>query len=557
MSDNALARKWGVGQSIVSRKRVKLGIPPYQGDNPSFRPLPFMSTFWTSARDRELGLSRDIELAHKWGINRNTVYRRRKLLGIQNHLPKKGQGHLRLTPAQEQELGKLSDASLARKWGVDSTTVGNYRKRRGVTAYQVKPPTNPQLFSQQFWTPTRLAQLGTLHDVDLALRWGIAAGTVRRKRVAQGIGSYQPQRAAMFSRINPGLIKELGTCSDAEIAQKWHRSKERIRKIRNKLGIKPFGYNLPVDVAACWTPENLGQLGQWSDTQLAQKWGIAKTQVRLKRISLGIPSFGRPRNHVQVKKYHDYWTQEKLSLLGTKTDEALAKEWGVASSTVNRQRKQQGIPPYKKGMNTNYQVDPQTREVSLTEEQTRDLGKFTDSFLSKKWRVPYWVIARVRERLGIPRCLDSKKAQIAQEKRAAFWTQEKIDLLGKLPHKELAQKWGVAPSTVSRRTKEYQKPYLCPGTNNISRRKATDFWTPEKLALLGQRSDRELAQAWGVHNGTVRRRRQLLAIPKYVKGRKERALPSGTINVTQKENRRCPEISPNSTTIAVQNPPTS
>lgn len=78
-SDRVVAKKVGVNQATVQRRREALGIPP--------APRGFR---WTATTDQLLGVQSDRVVGAKLGIHPETVQRRRKALGVPAwHQPKR------------------------------------------------------------------------------------------------------------------------------------------------------------------------------------------------------------------------------------------------------------------------------------------------------------------------------------------------------------------------------------------------------------------------------------------------------------------------------------
>lgn len=83
----------------------------------------------------------------------------------------------------------------------------------------------------------------------------------------------------------------------------------------------------------------------------------------------------------------DVWRPEWTPLLGTKPDQTLAAELGVASSTVHVQRRMLGLPAFR---SERKQLDVPDTELSLPLE-----------YLTRKYRVSNQRLMRERKRRGI------------------------------------------------------------------------------------------------------------------------------------------------------------
>ena len=125
------------------------------------------------------------------------------------------------------------------------------------------------------------------------------------------------------------------------------------------------------------------------------------------------------------------WTSAYLQLLGKIKDIELAKIIGCSSTTVLKKRKELNIPKY-----TNNNLIPDYI-VPL-------LGTMTDSELSRRTGIIYRKIRLARLQNNIP---ISKRVN---------WTDDKIQLLGKIPDKELAAIVGTSYKVVANMRRKLQ-----------------------------------------------------------------------------------------------------
>ena len=100
---------------------------------------------------------------------------------------------------------------------------------------------------------------------------------------------------------------------------------------RNALGIPAFGH-------VQWTPEMLVALGTDSDAALAKRWGMSKASVVAKRKELGIACTSEQQGGAFD------WTPEAVALLGTASDAKVAEQLGLSRLTVYNARMARGIP---------------------------------------------------------------------------------------------------------------------------------------------------------------------------------------------------------------------
>lgn len=80
-----------------------------------------------------------------------------------------------------------------------------------------------------WWTPDKVALLGTVPDAELASRWGINNATVAYARARHGIPPHQPQK-----KWTADQVAMLGQMTDAEVARRTGRSKWAVTKARRE-----------------------------------------------------------------------------------------------------------------------------------------------------------------------------------------------------------------------------------------------------------------------------------------------------------------------------------
>ena len=91
---------------------------------------------WQPEHEAMLGTMPDKQLARKLGLNPETVYRRRKTLGIPSHRPHRSVTPRRVwTPAEDRLLGTMPDNALAVRLGCTSAMVYHRRKALGVRPF--------------------------------------------------------------------------------------------------------------------------------------------------------------------------------------------------------------------------------------------------------------------------------------------------------------------------------------------------------------------------------------------------------------------------------------
>ena len=138
--------------------------------------------------------------------------------------------------------------------------------------------------------------------------------------------------------------------------------------------------------------------------------------------------------------------------------------------------------------------------IAWTDEMLALLGTDKDSVLAERWGTTAKTVNLKRNALGI----------------AAFghvlWTDEMLALLGKEVDAELARRWGISKASVIAKRQELEiAPAAATGTTKGS---STRFeWTPEAVALLGEKSDAKVAELLGLSRLTVYNARVARGIP--------------------------------------------
>lgn len=85
------------------------------------------------------------------------------------------------------------------------------------------------------------ARLGTVHDSVIADELGCSRERVRQVRESLGIPSFVSQRLARIQADHPTLYDALGTDSDAALAREHGVSADDVRKLRKQAGVFRLG----------------------------------------------------------------------------------------------------------------------------------------------------------------------------------------------------------------------------------------------------------------------------------------------------------------------------
>jgi len=184
--------------------------------------------------------------------------------------------------------------------------------------------------------------LGKDTDKEVARRLEIHEVSVAVKRRQLGIASFCHRRpnknprpdAADWSRKNLAL---LGKLPDERVAEIMGISRKSVMGKRKRLGIESFAVG--TQFWHPWTEEEIARLGITTDRELAEQLGIQPMCVTAKRRQLGIESFTKASGLKASRE----WTERELALLGTKTDNEVARELGLAKGIVWKKRNQLGI----------------------------------------------------------------------------------------------------------------------------------------------------------------------------------------------------------------------
>ena len=180
---------------------------------------------WTHDEDKLLGRLPDKEVAGRLGIDRGTVRRRRRVLGIP--VPSTWRRD------EDAVLGVHSDIEVARRL---DRTVGQVSKRRlklGIAAPMSRPARRPYE-----WTADAVELLGEAPDHVVAELLGCSEACVWRKRQRLGIPPFRPEhnwrdeeiRHAVASRDDAAVAAITGTSRRAvSIVRCRYRHKTKYR----------------------------------------------------------------------------------------------------------------------------------------------------------------------------------------------------------------------------------------------------------------------------------------------------------------------------------------
>jgi len=187
------------------------------------------------------------------------------------------------------------------------------------------------------WTRRQIAMLGTIPDSALCRKLGLSVGTVLKKRQTLGIPASRPPKTIHWT---PDVIALLGKIPDGEVARIYSMNILSVYKKRLDLGIRCYARKSKT--WHYWTKKEIALLGKMPDGDVALRTGINKASVFWKRCKLEIPSFTQKR----PKKLLTDWTLKEIAVLGKMTDAAAAAALDLAHSAVRKKRISLGIPPF-------------------------------------------------------------------------------------------------------------------------------------------------------------------------------------------------------------------
>ncbi len=179
-TDLEIANTFGTSKSTITKKRLALGIPPYE--EPTWaRGKEIYTAGVISTFDKES----DREIAAHLGVSKNAVKKKRKRMGIRKQEGAVTQSLDNLfTPEVISMLGVSSDSAIARLLDCDSETVRAQRVKRGI-APAIRMTKVP---SEAY------ALLGTMPDKEIAKAFNVGIIAVGNKRRSLGIATFKPTK---------------------------------------------------------------------------------------------------------------------------------------------------------------------------------------------------------------------------------------------------------------------------------------------------------------------------------------------------------------------------
>ena len=408
--DEEVARRLGRSIIAVKARRWHLGItssPPR----------------WTKEEDRLLGRRPDAEVARRLGRSVAGVQGRRLKLGLRSR------PNRHWTKAEERLIGSGSDAEVARRLGRSRRAVEGHRLKLGLRQHP-----NPR------WTEAE--------ERLLAQAWnGPRRKSLTRdlsKKLGRSQASIEMHRRLRFGRVQrrprpwtPREDRLLGTRMDSEVARLLDRERSTVSTRRARLGIPPFVERRP------WTPAQDRLLGTASDEALTKKLGRSRTTIGLRRQKLGIARFARA----------GAWGAKEERLLGTVPDRELARRLGRTPTAVQARRILKRIPSVL------------SRGRRWTAREDALLGTKSDAEIGRLLGRGLPGIRRRRRLLHIRLTQWPSGKTIARK-----WTQPEVQLLGRLPDTEVAERTGRKLRSVIGKRWSLGRPPCASKVRRVSRR---------------------------------------------------------------------------------------
>jgi hypothetical protein len=126
-----------------------------------------------------------------------------------------------------------------------------------------------------------LSSLGRRRDTEIARELGVRPATVLKKREQLRIPPLRTERPIVRTK----RLKDLLVLPSHVLVREHGLSSNVIAKLRRE-----YGVNAPGWATNRWTLEIVSRLGREPDTVIARELGIATTSVLSKRRTLGIPA---------------------------------------------------------------------------------------------------------------------------------------------------------------------------------------------------------------------------------------------------------------------------
>ncbi len=219
----------------------------------------------------------------------------------------------------DQPLGVATDRAIAKSMGVTHQRVQQVRESFGIATFRENK------IEEIDW---EVQPLGQFYDGYLAKKLGVSEIVVKEKRVELKI---PPLGRYDWDNI------PLGKLPDGQIAALIGGTTGNVNLVRNKRGIPAFTPRSTIN----WDEQPLGQV---TDTAIAKKLGVTVSCVSQHRYRRNIPVC---KTKPGGKKAYIKADWDNLPL-GQISDKRIADDIGCSIATVQRRRRERGIPSYGK-----------------------------------------------------------------------------------------------------------------------------------------------------------------------------------------------------------------
>lgn len=187
--------------------------------------------------------------------------------------------------------------------------------------------------------------------------------------------------------LDDAVLGLIGKYNDSEISRRTGVSVERIANAREKLGIAPVRYHIPLVTGL------IESLGTMPDQEVATKFGRTLKWVRKERAKRKIPKYTGSLVTAKLEG-----NAELRALLGTCSDRSLGARFGTSGHTIRVLRERHGIAMFREDeITTNKQSWSESRAEAIAL-----LGKVGDAELARRFGGHPCRYTYLRNKAGIP-----------------------------------------------------------------------------------------------------------------------------------------------------------
>ena len=269
--------------------------------------------------DQLLGTKSDKKIAAMCKVSVSPIRDRRLVLGIRAYERGQERDWASIDPLLTSGIS-LKDVSL--KFNIPSPTLNDRCRKLGIA----RPKPEPHCWEEI--DPL----LGTMPDVELALKFGTSKSAIGVRRKLLGVAACLQWKIIDWKEVDPYL----GTCTDRELADRAGISETRVAQRRRRFGISSFSDRPGNKERIDWKAIE-PYLGTVHDGQLAAKFNISKAAIANKRLALGVKAYKRP----------DSW-RKNPRLFKKMSNMELAKKYRVSTSSAGSARSKLGMTNPKK-----------------------------------------------------------------------------------------------------------------------------------------------------------------------------------------------------------------